>query len=153
MQDNHDFKEAMSLIPTCVGVVWINQNQTHKLGCTISSFVSVSVANDNEIVAFVLRSDSRTAQIIKETNELNVSILSENQFEIAGIFAAGLTIKQLNKSLEVFPEWNKSSICEFSLKIEKEIEISQSTIFIAKVESFLYRQDIKPLVYSSRKYI
>ena len=92
MLANKEFKEAMSLIPTSVAVAWLTNDQHEILGCTISSFISISVEQENEMIAFVLRSNSRTGLSIGKSGSFNISILSRNQSEIASIFARGLPI-------------------------------------------------------------
>lgn len=152
MDINDDFKEAMSLIPTSVGVVWLRKNHAQKIGCTISSFISVSVSLGKEKIAFVLRNNSRTAQNLANSEEFHISILDKTQHEVAKIFASGLSIEHLNQSLKNHVDWREGAICEFSLKINRQIQVDDSTIFVARVKSFLYRPSRLPLVYSSRKY-
>ena len=153
MLANNEFKEAMSLIPTSVAIAWLTNDQHEILGCTISSFISVSVEHENEMIAFVLRSDSRTGLSIGKSRTFNISILSRNQSEIASIFARGLSIEELNSSMKTHPTWNKDSVCEFSLRLQQEIVLRNSRIFIADVTSFCSRPTLDPLVYSARKYL
>ena len=152
MNANDKFKEAMSLVPTSVGVVWRSNDRKEISGCTISSFISISVQLENEVIAFVLRNDSRTGHMISKAGDFKISILSKDQVEIANIFSKGLSIVELNSAIEAYPTWIESTICEFSLKFQQQIHFSNSTIFVADVISFLSRPKIEPLIYSARKF-
>lgn len=152
MLANDKFKEAMSLIPTSVAIVWLADERNQFFGCTISSFISVSVVQESEEVAFILRSNSRTGERIRNSKKFKVSILSRDQVEIAKLFSRGLSISEVNSSTELHPLWFEESICEFSLTIKQEISLSSSTMFIASVMSFLSRPNLQPLVYSAREY-
>lgn len=149
---NDTFKETMSLIPTSVAILWLTNDQGQILGCTISSFISVSVIQENEEIAFVLRSNSRTGQSIRSSQSFKISILNKDQIEIAKIFSEGMPIIELNAAIQSFPTWIDNSVCEFSLRIKQEIVLSNSTIFVARVNSFLSRPQLQPMVYSARKY-
>ena len=153
MHANDKFKEVMSLIPTSVAIAWIRNDQSEIFGCTISSFISVSVEKENEAIAFVLRNDSRTGYAISNSENFTISILSKDQVEIANIFSRGLPIAEMNSAIRTYPTWNDCSTCEFSLKLQRQILLSNSTIFIADVVSFLSRPRLEPLVYSARKYL
>lgn len=149
---NNEFKEVMSLVPTSVAIVWYSSEQYGISGCTISSFISVSVEQENEMIAFVLKSNSRTGIIISKSKTFHISILSREQVEIANIFAKGLTISELNSYIKTHPTWTQNSVCEFAVKLSQEIVLPNSKIFIADVTSFLSRPTLEPLVYSARKY-
>ena len=152
MTANIKFKEAMSLIPSSVAIVWLKNDQDQLLGCTISSFISVSVIEKGEEVAFVLRNDSRTGQHIKSSQGFKISILSRDQIEIARIFSKGLQIDDLNSAIRKYPLWDENSICEFSLAMKQKIILSNSTIFLASVSSFVSNPELKPLIYATREY-
>ena len=142
----------MSLIPTSVAIAWLTNDQGQIIGCTISSFISVSVIQESEEIAFVLRSNSRTGQSIRSSQKFKISILSKDQVEIAKIFSRGMQINDLNSAIQAFPKWIDNSVCEFSLKMKQEITLSNSIIFVASVSSFLSRPQLQPMVYSAREY-
>ena len=152
MTPNVEFKEAMSLIPTSVGVVWLNSNDNQKIGCTISSFISVSVTTDSEVIAFVLKGESRTAKILIEAGTFQIAILSQQQLEIAKIFSRSFPVDQLNDALLGYPSWVENSICWFKLSVRKTIPVNDTVMFMADVNGYRYNIDAEPLVYSSRKY-
>ncbi len=153
MPANDKFKDAMSLVPTSVAIAWTKNNQGEISGCTISSFISVSVEKENEAIAFVLRNDSRTATTISELEKFKISILSEDQVELANIFSRGLPIAELNSVIGTNPTWIYHSTCEFTLKLQQKVLLTNSTIFIADVLSFIARPNLQPLIYSAREYL
>jgi flavin reductase (DIM6/NTAB) family NADH-FMN oxidoreductase RutF len=153
MIENIKFKEAMSLIPTSVAIAWLANEKKQFFGCTISSFISVSIIQESEQVAFLLRTNSRTGERIRNSKNFKISILSKDQIEIAKIFSRGLGITELNLATEEYPLWFEESVCEFSLTMEQEVVLSNSTIFIANVTSFLSRPNLQPLVYIAREYL
>lgn len=153
MTTNGNFKDAMSLVPTSVAIVWSTDEQNQVFGCTISSFISVSVIQDCEEVAFILRTNSKTGERIRNSKNFNISILNRNQQSIAKIFSQGLLSADLNLAIKANSMWFEESVCEFSLAMKQEIALENSTIFVASVKSFSSRPILQPLVYSARKYL
>jgi flavin reductase (DIM6/NTAB) family NADH-FMN oxidoreductase RutF len=149
---NDEFKETMSIIPTSVAIAWLTNDQGQILGCTISSFISVSVIQESEEIAFVLRSNSRTGQTIRSAKSFKISILSKEQIEIAKIFSMGMELNDLNSAILNHPTWVDNAVCQFSVKLKKEIHLSNSIIYVASVNSFLSRPSLQPMVYSAREY-
>ena len=152
MIPNVGFKEAMSLVPTCVGVVWLVTNDNQKIGCTISSFISVSITTDSEVVAFVLRNESRTAKALSEVEVFQIAILSQRQQEIARIFSSSFSVDQLNDELLDFPSWIDNAVCWFKLTVRETISVNDTVIIMADVNGFVYNMGEEPLIYSSRNY-
>ena len=152
-EPNQEFKDAMSLVPTSVGIVWSRLNDHEIVGCTISSFISVSVLTEQEAVGFVLKRESRTANTLGQQQEYKVSILSENQSRIAEIFASGMSTADLYSSLTKEASWDKLVLCEFNLSTLNIIEVGPALLFISHVNSINVHSDKRPLIYSSRKFL
>jgi flavin reductase (DIM6/NTAB) family NADH-FMN oxidoreductase RutF len=152
MSTNDKFKDAMSLVPTSVAIVWLRDEQNQFFGCTISSLISVSVIQDCEEVAFILRTNSKTGERIRNSKNFNISILNRNQESIAKIFSQGLLSTDLNVAIKANSMWFEESVCEFSLSLKQEITLENSTIFVASVKSFSSRPNLQPLIYSARKF-
>jgi flavin reductase (DIM6/NTAB) family NADH-FMN oxidoreductase RutF len=153
MSTNDKFKDAMSLVPTSVAIVWLTDEQNQFFGCTISSLISVSVIQDREEVAFVLRPNSKTGERIRNSKNFNISVLNSNQERTAKIFSQGLLSADLNLAIKANSMWFEESVCEFSLDTKQEIVLENSTIFVASVKSFSSRPDLQPLIYSAREYM
>jgi len=152
MSANDKFKDAMSLVPTSVAIVWLKDEQNRFFGCTISSFISVSVIQDREEVAFVLRPNSKTGERIRNSKNFHISILNRKQERIAKFFSQGLLNADLNLAIKADSMWFEESVCEFSLAMKQEIVLENSTIFVADVKSFSSRPNLQPLIYSAREY-
>ena len=152
-EPNKEFKDAMSLVPTSVGIVWSRLNNHEIVGCTISSFISVSILTEQEAVGFVLKRESRTANTLRQQQRYTVSILSENQSRIAEIFASGMSVADLHSSLTKEASWDKLVVCEFNLSISNIIEVGPALMFISHVDSINVHRDQRPLIYSSRKFL
>jgi flavin reductase (DIM6/NTAB) family NADH-FMN oxidoreductase RutF len=140
----------MSLIPTSVGIVWSHTLSGEITGCTISSFISVSIEESRQVVAFVLNKESRTALNLNSSNEYTVSILNQDQAHIARIFASKITVEQKNVELAEVKSWPNENLCNFILRTIEGFEIGSSKMFFAEVISFNYNSKISPLVYSAR---
>jgi flavin reductase (DIM6/NTAB) family NADH-FMN oxidoreductase RutF len=152
-EPNKEFKDAMSLVPTSVGIVWSRLNDHEIVGCTISSFISVSILTEQEAVGFVLRRESRTANTLRQQQEYTVSILSENQSRIAEIFASGMGTADLYSSLAKEASWDKLVVCEFHLSNSDIIDVGPALLFISHVNSMNVYSDKRPLIYSSRQFL
>ena len=152
MKTNDKFKDAMSLVPTSVAVVWLTDEQNQFFGCTISSFISVSVIQDCEEVAFVLRTNSKTGERVRNSKNFNISILNRSQEKIAKIFSQGLLSGDLNLAIKAKSMWFEESVCEFSLAMKQEVILENSIIFVASVKSFSSRPNLQPLIYIAREY-
>lgn len=142
----------MSLIPTAVGIVWSLESNGDVLGCTISSFISVSIEEKQETVAFVLRQESRTAHQLKELSVYRVSILSQDQSSIAKVFANGMSASEKSKLISQYNLWYEDTVCEFQLQPMQQVIVGSSIIFLAKVISFSSNPVKQPLVYQSRRF-
>lgn len=149
---NDNFKDVMSTIPSCVGIVWVKVNETQTLGCTVSSFISISVALDDETVGFILKNNSRTGESIETCETFNISILGEQQSEIAKVFAAGKSPQEIDLFLRTQEGWESHTICNFVLSYKKKHVENFSTIYIANVISSTPIVGIKPLIYRHRKF-
>jgi len=149
---NDYFKDVMSTIPSCVGIVWVKVNETQTLGCTISSFISISVALGDEKVCFILKNNSRTGELIESSKTFNISILGEKQSEIAKLFAAGISPNEIDLFLKKQTDWESHTICNLVLEYNKKYVENFSTIYIANVISSKPIAGIDPLIYRNRKF-
>jgi flavin reductase (DIM6/NTAB) family NADH-FMN oxidoreductase RutF len=147
-----DYKNAMSRVPTSVGVVWTLNANNQIVGCTISSFMSVSIDRNEQVVAFILKTSSRTAAILETQDDFQVSILNEDQVLLARTFASDDRFVENN--LEIFSQdnWRHDCVCEFKIKARQKFVIGGSQLLIADVLSYFYNPTKKPLVYSARSF-
>jgi flavin reductase (DIM6/NTAB) family NADH-FMN oxidoreductase RutF len=150
----------MASIPTCVGVVCI-ELKGRIFGCTISSFISLSVEEDAERVLFVLKSDSQTGLRLKEAQNFTVNILGASQSEMARAAGGGLTSDELTDYLIESSESTSSglsairnSVIGFELFLEHTINVENAELFICKVMGLYENQQeySTPMVYLTRKF-
>ena len=153
MKRSSEFKDAMSLVPTSVGILWMDLISGDKVGCTISSFISVSVEMAKEKIAFVLRDQSRTTSYLRKTEYFHISILGEKQVDIARLFASSFPVPLLNEELLNFPNWESSALCNFRLSVSQIQPVNDTLIVTADVLNYSFNANIKPLVYASRKFV
>jgi hypothetical protein len=155
-----NFRDVMAGIPSCVGVVSIKRDE-HLFGCTISSFISLSVDQGAEKVLFVLKSDSQTGLRLKDGHNFTVSILNANQSEIARVAGSGLPPDELTQFLIENSESSSSGlsiirdcIIGFELLLEQSISVENAELFICKVLGVhLTQSDYSaPMVYLKRRF-
>lgn len=149
---NIQFKDVMSSIPTSVGIILVSADDSQIVGCTISSFFSISVNQKEESVGFVLRNNSRTGAALEERNTFRISILGQEQAQIANIFASGKSPEDLKKALKDADEWEANAVCHFELKYIKKYLEKWSSLYISNLISFQINSTVKPLIYSDRKF-
>jgi flavin reductase (DIM6/NTAB) family NADH-FMN oxidoreductase RutF len=150
----------MARIPTCVGVVCIALEE-RVFGCTISSFISLSVEEGAERVLFVLKSDSQTGLRLKEAQNFTVNILDATQSEMARAAGGGLPSDELAKFFVESSETTSSglsairnSFIGFELLLEHAITVENAELFICKVVDLYESQQeySTPMVYLKRKF-
>ena len=148
------FKDIMSLMPTSVSVLsCIETELIH--GCTISSIISISVAEESPQVLFVLQKNSLIGSKIKTLKFFSINVLSKFQVSSAQKYStkrlpdlasdSDWSVKErfasLNTSLVVFH-------CEFLTLHETNF----SEIFVANVIETFANARQTPLIYHARKY-
>lgn len=86
-----EFREALSRFPTGVTILTLNMNDGTLAGLTVSSFSSVSL--DPQMVLACVDSRSRCVPSLNKGQPFAISILSEEQADIAQHFATPLVDK------------------------------------------------------------
>jgi flavin reductase (DIM6/NTAB) family NADH-FMN oxidoreductase RutF len=144
----------MSMMPTSVSVLsCIETGLIH--GCTISSIISISVAEESPQVLFVLQKNSLIGSKIKTLKFFSINVLNEFQVSSAKKYStkrfpdlasdSDWSVKDrfvtLNSSLVVFN-------CEFLTLHETNF----SEIFVANVIHSFADSKQTPLIYHARKY-
>jgi len=151
-----EFRNAMSLIPTSVSLVALNNN-SKIIACTVSSLVSVSIDPQNPEILFVLKKGSHTGSSIEKNRFFTLNILANNQESFALEFSKQRDLDQaVDSNLWKFGSKNFVELigsrvimnCEINQIYEKNL----TNIYVAKVLD--YKFDIlKPaLIYDERKY-
>jgi flavin reductase (DIM6/NTAB) family NADH-FMN oxidoreductase RutF len=150
----------MAGVPTCVAVICY-EHENFILGCTISSFTSISVSENFERILFILRFDSTTGKNISVIDCFTINILSEEQADIARFLGSRKSPHDVNSYLrEGRIERNRKSFsiagavsyCEVS--VDREIQENDSTIYICKVIEFNESKEsaLIPIAYYNRMF-
>ncbi len=150
----------MAGVPTCVAVICYPYEDM-VLGCTISSFTSISVAENSERILFILRSESTTGKNISNLERFTINILSENQADLAKFLGSKRTPQEVNTYLrngktenhsESFSITGAVSYCE--VVVDREFQESDSTIYVCRVIDFKNSNDpvLTPIAYYNRKF-
>lgn len=141
----------MSCIPNSVSIVAASVGG-QVVGCTISSLVSVDVESPK--VLFVLKNDSSTLKALSGLSVFSISVLAENQGEIAQTFSSQYKNHPLDAWIfedDGSPRLN-GSLGHFSCKVEDLYIRGSATIVIAQVISQDFSTGLRPLVYRLRSF-
>jgi flavin reductase (DIM6/NTAB) family NADH-FMN oxidoreductase RutF len=155
---NDEFKNFMSSIPTSVAVLNVTDEKTkvHQ-SCTISSFISLSVENDQEEIGFILRSNSTVGKFLEQIGVFSISFLSSKQSEIAKMFGGPGFVKEKNSCVEgvihneTLTYKIRHSYAMIYCELSEILERKNSRIFLAK-PIFFNNQENKPLIYLNRSF-
>ena len=149
------FKDLMSLIPTSVSIVTcIDERQV--FGCTISSLVSLDVGIDSAKILFVLKKESLIGTEISKNKYFSINVLTNTQQKYAEYYSREREPDEINYS-----KWQienakyallLNSIVIFKCELYELIDTYPANIFVGKVIDANLGSEVKPLIYSSRKY-
>jgi flavin reductase (DIM6/NTAB) family NADH-FMN oxidoreductase RutF len=151
-----EFRNAMSLVPTSVSIVALNNN-SKIIACTVSSLVSVSIDPQNPEILFVLKKGSHTGSVIEKNRFFTLNILANNQQSFALEFSKQRDLDQefdLNRwkfGSRNFVELIGSRVimdCEIIQIYEKHL----ANIYVAKVLDYKFDITKPALIYDERKY-
>jgi flavin reductase (DIM6/NTAB) family NADH-FMN oxidoreductase RutF len=155
-----NFRDLMAEIPTGVGVITCLESGD-VIGCTVSSMISVSVESNAEKVLFALKKDSHIGKIIGSGREFALSILSENQQNIAESAGGKLKHSELVSFLEKNVETDlegtfpiKACKIAFSLLVDQIFDATGSDIYLCSVRSgkLCKESNSRPLIYFRRSF-
>ena len=151
-----EFRNAMSLIPTSVSIVALNNN-SKIIACTVSSLVSVSIDSQNPEILFVLKKGSHTGSVIEKNRFFTLNILANNQQSFALEFSNQRDLDQeLDSNRWKFGSRNFVEL--FGSRVIMDCEINQvyedhlAVIYVAKVVNYKFDSTIPALIYDERKY-
>ena len=149
--NKENFKKTLSTFATGITVVTTKKNSI-LYGKTINSFSSLSLSPP--LVLFSLDKKSSKLNIFKNSKEVSINILSQNQKIISNNFAK----KNPNwKKIEydILKNGNpiiKNCVSNLDCKIIDKIKKGDHIIFICKVLGVINNKKLKPLIYYKSKY-
>ena len=155
-----NFKDLMSKIPSCVGVI-VFESDSEIGACTISSFVSISVEKGYEAIIFTLKPDSHTGREIKSLKNFSISILMSDQSDIAKLAGSSSTKNEFQEVLSSKVERNRNDVLvlsgafmTFVLKFSDAYNMGNSEVYVCQVLSGECNSitDNLPMVYFDRSF-
>ena len=149
-----NFKDLMSLIPTSVSVLSCIVSKDI-YGCTISSVVSVNIDESKPEILFVLKKDSKIAQLISDYKFFTINLLADSQVDMAKKYSSFRIPDSVTDSSwrveDNFADLKESRLnirCAFLNKYDSHA----SDNFIGTVISYSETSSSKALIYNHRIY-
>jgi flavin reductase (DIM6/NTAB) family NADH-FMN oxidoreductase RutF len=133
------YKNALSSISNSVAVLVVRKESHDIHGCTISSTFSVTV-EPTQIIGFVLKENTVTANLLQHNSNFTINYLSDNQEYVARNYA--LPSPQKSSLAVDFNEqidgWAVSKApLTFRCKIADSKRLDNNIVFFAKVEKYI----------------
>jgi flavin reductase (DIM6/NTAB) family NADH-FMN oxidoreductase RutF len=145
-----DFCEAMSALASGVVVVTCRVGG-RPWGMTVTAFASVSA--DPPMVLVSLASRSRGATAIDASGRFGVSVLTEEQLDVAELGAARGTAKFLERYADTAQApVVAGALASLDCRVSHTLEVADHTVFIGAVRRARSRPGARPLVYHRRGY-
>lgn len=152
--NGEELKESMRRWATGVAVV-TSVDHLEKHGMTVNSFISISI--EPPLICVTLANDTRTKKMIEKTNIFGVTILSDQQGEIADRFAGRISdIENRFQGLNFFMlesgvPFLSDGLGFLDCVVKYKYAMTNSTLFIGEVISTKNNTG-SPLIYLNRKY-
>lgn len=148
------FKEAMRNLVSGVTVISTRGDDGQLLGLTASSLTSVSLTPP--LILFCLNSKSHSLNPIQTGKKFAISLLSEEQEDIARHFASS----NINKFAEIDYTIGEFSFCPLinganfwiECHLHADHDGGDHRIIIGKVENLIAGKQKRPLAYYNRDY-
>jgi flavin reductase (DIM6/NTAB) family NADH-FMN oxidoreductase RutF/predicted transcriptional regulator len=151
--DMRDFRGALGHFPTGVTVITALDEKGQPIGCTASSFNSVSM--DPALVLWSVDKSAFSAAIFEKTEYFAVNILSENQVAISNRFAGRGEDKfkdvSYTSGLGGAPLFEDCG-AQFECKTWNVYEGGDHLIIVGEVEKYTHDDSLTPLVFSKGSY-
>jgi len=125
-------------------------------GMTVSSFTSIAL--EPPLIIVSLQTDSRTHELVSQSNAFAITILAESQEEVSDRFAGRVPDAEDRLSgveTETFvtgAPFIKGGLAYLDCRVTQTIPVGTNTLFLAEVVSARGNGEGRPLVYHDRKY-
>lgn len=147
--DSREFRNAMGKFATGITVVTTEYNGD-TMGMTVNAFMSVSL--DPKLIAISIDENARMYDKLQKTKKFGISVLTEDQQDIAMIFARQ---KEKDREIPVIKQDDipviDGSIATLSCHVKETAEAGDHMIFIAEVTE-LQMNEGDPIIFYSGKY-
>ncbi len=125
-------------------------------GMTVNSFTSLSL--DPPLVGVTLANSTRTRDLVEQSGVFGVTILAEDQAEMADRFAGRIPEDEDRMTgVETFtlvsgaPLLSSGLVC-LDCKVIQRYPMKNSTLYIGEVLAIHHNRQVQPLVYHNRVY-
>ncbi|GAB2708589.1 flavin reductase [Aliiglaciecola aliphaticivorans] len=151
--DKRDFRTALGQFPTGVTVITTVDENGSPIGCTASSFNSVSI--DPALVLWSIDKGAFSKSIFESAEYFAINVLSENQVEISNKFAGRGEDKfkdvSFSKGLGGAPLLTGCG-AQFECKTWKVYEGGDHLIIVGEVLKYKHDDSLTPLAFSRGSY-
>lgn len=154
MVGGDELRDVMRRVPAAVAVVTVDL-QGQRAGLTVASLVSLSL--DPPLVGFAIRRDAALHELLRDAQELAVSVLAAGQEHLAQHFARGVPPIALWERIPLRPAPGPPQIEGAAAwlrgRVEAEHPTGDHTFFVAGVEAAEPGPpDARPLVFHGQAY-
>jgi flavin reductase (DIM6/NTAB) family NADH-FMN oxidoreductase RutF len=153
--DSEQLRQAMRAWTSGVTIV----TATHageRHGMTVSSFTSIAL--DPPVIIVSLQTDSRTHNLIAQSNAFGVTILAQGQEKLSDLFA-GRTPDIVDRLAGIETEalvtgapFIKGGLAYLDCRVTQAIPVGRNTLFLAEVIAARGDGAGRALVYHNQKY-
>ncbi len=153
--DPEQLRHAMRAWTTGVAVVTaLHDGQQY--GMTVNSFTSISL--EPPLISVTLKQLTHTHDLVVESNEFSVTILSSKQKELSDRFAGKLPVIQdrfhevQTETLSLPAPLIKGGMAYFNCRVVNALPVGENTLFVAEVIAARGEGEGDALVYHNRVY-
>jgi flavin reductase (DIM6/NTAB) family NADH-FMN oxidoreductase RutF len=152
--DPEQLRHAMRAWTTGVAVVTaLHDGQQY--GMTVNSFTSISL--EPPLISVALRQLTHTHDLVVNSNEFSVTILSSYQKELSDRFAGKTQIHDRfdgvsTETLVIPAPLLKGGMAFFNCRVVNALPVGENTLFVAEVIAARGEGEGIPLVYHNRVY-
>jgi flavin reductase (DIM6/NTAB) family NADH-FMN oxidoreductase RutF len=144
----------MRRVPSPVAVVTVDL-EGQRVGLTVASLVSLSL--EPPLVGFAIRRDAALHELLRDANELAVSILASGQEHLAQHFARGVPPIALWERIPLHetdgPPQLEGAAGWLRCRLAEAYRTGDHTFFVGEVESAERGPATRPLVYHGQSYV
>ena len=150
-----ELRAVMVRVPAAVAVVTVDVEGRHA-GLTVASLVSLSL--EPPLVGFAIRRDAALHELLREAQELAVSVLAAGQDYLAQHFARGVPPIALWERIRLRdasegPPQLDGAVAWLRCRLSQEHPTGDHTFFVAEVETAeLGSPETRPLVFHGQAY-
>ena len=153
--DPEQLRHAMRAWTTGVAVVTAT-HEGRQYGMTVNSFNSISL--EPPLISVTLKKLTHTHELVEESGEFSVTILSAHQKEFSDRFAGkhpeiknrfeGVPTETLTANAPLL----RGGMAYFNCRVMNSMTIGENTLFVAEVLAARGEGEGNPLVYHNRTY-